>query len=145
MSPGEKKVMVATDGSAPARRAEREAARMATALGLDEIVVVYVVRRTGSATGGFLAPKREDDEESAKWLVELAVKRIQEFAPDLKVTPLVLDDPSPVRAITKEVERGEYRSVVIGNRGRGGFGSMALGSVSTGVIHNVQVPVVLVK
>jgi nucleotide-binding universal stress UspA family protein len=38
----------------------------------------------------------------------------------------------------------EVDAIVMGSHGRGGFGSMILGSVSQRVVHDVTVPVIIV-
>lgn len=47
--------------------------------------------------------------------------------------------------ISKAISRLDCDSVVMGTRGMGGLGNLVMGSVATRVVHDVPVPVLLVK
>ncbi|HEV7172375.1 universal stress protein [Pedococcus sp.] len=61
--------------------------------------------------------------------------------PDVRVRQHVLHD-HPVAALVDHSLGAEL--LVVGCRGRGGFGGMMLGSVSQGVLHHAQCPVIVV-
>jgi len=59
----------------------------------------------------------------------------------VEMIAIVGDDP--VSALVAESAGADL--VVVGSRGRGGFGSLLLGSVSHGVLHHARSPVVVVR
>ncbi|MGY4103099.1 universal stress protein [Nocardia sp. R16R-3T] len=62
--------------------------------------------------------------------------------PDVKVHRIVVADRS-VRSLLDA--SADAQLVVVGCRGRGGFASMVLGSTSSGLLHTVEVPMVVVR
>lgn len=62
---------------------------------------------------------------------------------DLDVETLVVADKRPSRAL---VERSAHADlVVVGHRGRGGFGGLKLGSVSEQVTRHAHAPVLVIR
>lgn len=51
----------------------------------------------------------------------------------------------PVESMTEFIESGKIDLVVVGSSGKGMADRLILGSVSTGVVHKSQVPVLVVK
>lgn len=66
----------------------------------------------------------------------------QEKYPDVQVRRRIVCD-RPSRWLIEESQRAQL--VVVGNRGRGGFGGMLLGSVSTAVAERAKCPVLVVR
>jgi nucleotide-binding universal stress UspA family protein len=66
----------------------------------------------------------------------------QEQYPDVPVRRRLLCD-IPVRWLLQESERAQM--VVVGSHGRGGFGGMPVGSVSSEVAQSAKVPVIVVR
>ncbi len=62
----------------------------------------------------------------------------------LDVDTELLFGNSPARELLNLAKEREVDAIVMGSRGRGGFGSMILGSVSQRVIHDATVPVIIV-
>lgn len=145
------KLLVATDGSDAARAAEEAAAALCNSMDECEIEVVTVIHpryHPYSRTTPFAALSSEEDVERAKKLLNEAGDRIRALVknPRAIVYEQLLEGESPAAAIIHEAEaEGENRLIVIGNRGLGGLAGLALGSVSTQVLHAAKAPVLLVK
>ena len=75
-------------------------------------------------------------------LTEILNNRTSEFKDKLKVS--VVSSESITAGIKKYVQDNECDMIVIGNRGLGRVRSF-LGSVSYGVLHEVDIPVMIVK
>lgn len=148
-----KRMLLATDGSASSRKAEVEAAAMALGMGYSEVMVVTAVNPpltvvealTCYQMNPFIPPAGADECSAAERHLAEAVARVRAAIPGIPVNSKLLHDLSPARAICEEAHTGDYALIVIGSRGLGAFGTMALGSVSSGVLHNAKVPVLVVK
>lgn len=147
-----RKILLATDDSEEARAAEAIVANLADALGGCEVMVATVVRPVDlmhTTEGRHFAPPRpagmkEEAEEMVGQVAERLRERIQ--SPEASVEAHVLEDWSAAHAITNAAHRGgECSLIVVGSRGRGGFASLALGSVSTQVTHGAHCPVMVVR
>jgi len=66
----------------------------------------------------------------------------QEKYPDVEVRRVVAQD-RPVRVIAQLSEQASL--IVVGNRGRGGFKGMLLGSTSYALVHTADCPVLVVR
>jgi nucleotide-binding universal stress UspA family protein len=129
----EHRVVVGTDGSAPAAAAVDFAAERA-ALSSAELQVV-------ACTGDH--PDFDTDElrASAEAIARAAAERLADSRPGLTVTTRVEDSPAERTLVAASADAG---LVVVGTRGRGAFAGMLLGSVSHAVIHGARCPVAVV-
>jgi nucleotide-binding universal stress UspA family protein len=140
-------VLVAYDGSQPSKRAleyvinrVRDSAR--------PIEVHVINAQHGAVIYGDYVTSSMMDEISNALLVE-ADKVLQEAAAELtsadvahKLHPALGNVAEQVNAAIKQLG---CDTVVMGTRGLGSFGGLLLGSVANRVIHEVTVPVVLIK
>jgi len=134
-------MIVGVDGSPASSRALRWAAREAGLRGA-ELTVAYVFdsnrhevdlrRETYSAVVGAIA----------RTVVDGAVAIARTEAPGLRIRSLPLFGAAAV-TLVNAAERGAM--TVVGNRGRGGFRSLLLGSVSEQVATHAAGPVVVVR
>jgi nucleotide-binding universal stress UspA family protein len=142
-----RKVLVAFDGSQHAKRAlqyvigfVRDSARSVEVhiLNVQHEPVLYGEYLTASMieefNGGLLA-KAENVLEEAATLLQAA-----DIAHE---THVVLGNVA--EQVNEAVNRLDCDTVVMGTRGLGSFGGLLLGSVANRVIHEVSVPIVLVK
>lgn len=134
-------IVVGSDGSDQARLAMMQAADEAHRRGVKLTLVNALAPYTGALNW---VPAAVDFEALYREIADLqrrAAEWIHGFFPDLEIE-FKLIDGSPVQVL---VEAGkEADLVVVGTRGRGGIAGMILGSTSQGVLHNTQVPVMIV-
>lgn len=141
-------VVVGVDGSSPSNAAIDEAAELADRAGASlKVVAAYQVPITGwVGVTPWLDVYPEDEladaaEGTAKAVLDGARERIRRNHPSLDV------EFTAVRARPADAlaERSKTAGVVVvGSRGRGGFRSLILGSVSRGLVHNAESPVLVV-
>jgi nucleotide-binding universal stress UspA family protein len=136
------KVVVGVDDSEQSRAALQWAAKEAALRNIEmHVVHVYDWRVVGASSqvGG---PYAEGARVRAEALVESAVIDARTFAPDVNVSGQALLG-SPGSSLVRASESDSL--VVLGNRGRGGFSSLLLGSVSQQVGTHASGPVVVVR
>ena len=141
-------VVVGVDGSDAAYAALGEAAEIAQRAGAQlQVVAAYQVTVTawvGVTPWSDVYPEEElaeAAEGTAKATLERARERVRRNHPDLAVEYVAARD----RAADVLVERSKTAGVVVvGSRGRGGFRSLVMGSVSRGVVHSAESPVLVV-
>jgi nucleotide-binding universal stress UspA family protein len=110
----------------------------------------------GGATGGQRPPEErlaESSEQRAEF--QAAVRRqaedlldglllgeLRESLEDVDVQRTVLEDRNPAEALVELSDDADL--LVVGSRGRGGFSSLLLGSVSHAVVLHARCPVVVI-
>ena len=141
-------VVVGVDGSSPSNAAIDEGAELADRAGAPlKVVAAYQVPITGwVGVTPWLDVYPEDElaeaaEGTAKAVLAEARERIRRNHPDLDVE-FTAARARPADALAERSRTAGV--VVVGSRGRGGFRSLILGSVSRGLVHNAESPVLVV-
>jgi nucleotide-binding universal stress UspA family protein len=110
----------------------------------------------GRATGGQRPPEErlaESSEQRAEFqaavrrqaedlLDDLLLGELRESLEDVDVRRTVLEDRNPAEALVELSDDADL--LVVGSRGRGGFSSLLLGSVSHAVVLHARCPVVVI-
>jgi nucleotide-binding universal stress UspA family protein len=138
-----RRVVVGTDGSPTSQEALAFAFEQASARGC-ELVAVHAWWLDLS-DGRLIDVGARTREQLAQGQRVLLAEQLAGFAtryPDVIVRPTVVED-EPATALTRLSAGAEL--VVVGSRGRGGFRSLLLGSVSQRVLQTAQCPVAVVR
>jgi len=118
-----RKILVAFDGTAPARRALDEAATLATALEGSLTVVSVVPSRPGWTP--------VDGWDEIGWHLQ-QLEKAKSILGARGVKAVYLEPVGdPARTIERLAREGDYDTVVVGSRGRGRVGRALQGSVSS--------------
>jgi nucleotide-binding universal stress UspA family protein len=139
-------IVVGVDGSTCAHAALETAAREAALRGAGlRVVCVWEVPPTVFA-GGF-APALdqtalESFREQAELVVQEAVAAVRRLQPNVPCQGEAMEG-QPAELLVQEAHDASL--IVVGNRGRGGFASLLLGSVSQQVVHHAPCPVLVVR
>jgi len=138
-------IVVGVDGSECARTALEMAAREAELRGARlRIVSAWEVPQAIFA-GGFAPGDQsilDDFRENAEAVVRDAVAETERLQPSVQCEGTALEG-QPADVLLHEARDASL--IVVGNRGRGGFSSLLLGSVSQQVVHHAPCPVLVVR
>ncbi|WP_148058882.1 universal stress protein [Bogoriella caseilytica] len=135
-----RQILVATDGSVSSTAAVEWAAMRALAVGA-ELRILCVLE--AYAPGLQVPPDYlERDREEGERILKKAAQAASAVAPEISVS---VDRRTGPVAETILAEIGEASEVVLGSRGRGGFTSLVIGSVSLKVAGHTDKPVVVVR
>jgi len=147
-------VLVATDGSALARRAAAAAVKLAAATGarLTAFHAIPVFRPivVGDA-GGFVpgaelfSPERykADTEKSARRMLGAVARRAA--AAKVRCDVSWVEDDAPWKAIIDEARKRRCDLIVMSSHGRRGIQAMLLGSEATKVLTHSKIPVLITR
>ncbi|OMC51455.1 universal stress protein [Mycolicibacterium fortuitum] len=131
-------VVVGVDGS--------PASELATEIAFDEAsrrgVELIVLHTWTDLNFEFPAIRWNDLSEEAERAMSEQLAGWCERYPDVAVRRVVMPD-EPARQLLAQAEAAQL--VVVGNRGRGGFAGMLLGSVSSAVVHSATAPVIVAR
>lgn len=140
-----KPIMLATDGSPTAEEATETAIDLAKALDA-ELVVVTVWEIPYTTVGLAPAPVTEDlaklSEGDARKIATEAAARAEEAGVESRTVVL---RGITVQEICAAAEKFGPRLVVVGSHGWGVVRRALFGSVSTGVLHHANCPVLVVR
>jgi len=141
-------ILVATDGTALAREAERRGIELAAKLGskLTFITVrmpfyVYTLEASG------LAEMSGQYDEQSKASAQAILKRAGEAAAEANVTCSAIDveDEYPYLAITNTATKLGCDLIVMASHGRRGVAALLLGSETVKVLTHATIPVLVCK
>jgi nucleotide-binding universal stress UspA family protein len=132
-------VLVAIDGSAPARAALETAARFCWPAGSSghAVVVRELARAPGWPRAVWEALASREEAEAAR-----ATARLRARWPEART--FVVPGP-PADAIVRQARQLGAGAIVLGSRGLGALGRMVLGSVGRGVIRRAPCPVLVAR
>lgn len=139
-------VVLPYDGSAPAQRAVKYLLDMKPVAGTLQVHLINV-QSPPNLYGNYVSG--QIIQEMHAGALEHAVAEMQEPKEMLEAAGFIVHVHGVVgeasREIAKLVKSSGCDTVVMGTRGLGKIGSLFMGSVATQVIHEVSVPVLLVK
>jgi nucleotide-binding universal stress UspA family protein len=151
-------ILIAYDGSPPARAAVSEAGRLfapsgAIVLtvwepGLAEMMIMPDATGMSSTMLPFDPSVTQEVEQASEERAQSIAAEGAELAREagLDAQSLAVEDlTNPPDAIVAAAEKHDARAIAIGSRGLGGLKSKLLGSTSKAVLHRAACPVVVVR
>ena len=140
-------IIVGVDGSECARAALERAVHEAALRGARlRVVCAWEIPAgvyAGEGFGGELDPLTLDSlRKHAEEIVREAVAKAKGVQPSLECNGEIVEG-QPAQVLLHEATDADL--IVVGNRGRGGFKSLLLGSVSQQVVHHAPCPVLVVR
>ena len=140
------RIVVGVDGSECAKAALASAAEEAALRGA-ALRIVSAWEIPPAVFGGGLAPTLDQGtldafRQGAQGVIDDAVAEATRLQPSVKCDGAAVEGP-PAEVLLDEAEGASL--IVVGNRGRGGFASLMLGSVSQQVVHHAPCPVLVIR
>lgn len=136
-------ILVAYDGSYPARKAVRYAL---DTHGDDPIILLRVIEAAGGSTGaGWHLAKKKLEELFSEVEAEVEVDVDDLFDTDDVDVQIELVAGNPAREIVEYAEEHDIDHIIVGNHGRDGVSRILLGSVAEKVVRRAAVPVTVVR
>ena len=141
-----KKVLIAVDGSDPAKNAIEAVARLARGGVMPEVILVHV-RAWPVLFGEASVSTLEQIEQAEKKYQEqlLAEAEAQALGAGLAVSTKVAAMGEPAAEIVRAAQECGADQIAMGTHGRGALGSFFIGSVAQRVAHLSKAPVLLCK
>jgi len=137
-------ILVAVDGSEHAAQALRTAAQLASEEHARLTVMTAVPPSPAlaqiTAAGAALADVAELMGDAGRQIR----RQVDDLPDDISVTTLVVSGHA-AHEILERLREGRHDLLVMGTRGLGRVGSALLGSVSQAVLHEAEVPVLVVR
>lgn len=150
-----KRIYLPIDGSECSNRAIEYCAKLAPKL-KSEIIMIYVIEAkkinypeffSGSMGGELVEKLQETAKNLASEILNTGKKRILSIDNTLepKISLKILSG-DPAELITSTAKEDDADLIVMGSSGMGsGIKNMLLGSVTNKVIHNTDIPVLVIK
>ncbi len=135
------RIVVGVDGSEPSRRALAWAAAYAEHMGAD-LQVLMVWDDPGRDMWIPHVPPQADPLALTSQAVRRTVDAVLGEEPAVRVEPMAVEG-APARTLVEAAHGADL--LVVGNRGKGGFAGVHLGSVSTQCVSHAPCPVVVVR
>jgi nucleotide-binding universal stress UspA family protein len=130
---GAMKILVAYDGSEPARHALTRVGQVAKPLDADVTVISVVpLQASGPRSAGPIVSG--DVEEHGRELDD-AVAKLKELGVEAKTIEAV---GHPAESIVDEADRGKFELIVVGHRGLHGVARFLMGSTATRVVTHAH-------
>ena len=137
-----KKILVPTDGSEFAKKAQLHALFLAKVTGAE--IIALSVSENNLINGISLNDEVEQLNEILKDRCEEDLKQFEDMnEEDVKITPIIKEG-SPAKSILDVASEQGVDLIVIGSSGKSGFDRFILGSVSEKVVHAAKCPVLIV-
>ena len=142
MPPRYRHVLVAFDGSPEAELALAHAVAIAQnyRARLTLVAVVPLPPRLAWQAPGGMRAVHDSEQAELDQNLRAAADTVPE---DVSLTTQLLDG-DPAREILRAAREGEHDLIVMGSRGRGRVTTALLGSVSNHVMHDAEVPVIVI-
>ncbi|MGI5940401.1 MAG: universal stress protein [Thermoleophilia bacterium] len=134
-------IVVGIDGSKHGEAALEFAAKEAALRGAD-LRVVYAWEQSMITVSALNKESVDRFEDDADKFVAAALARVAELQPQVRTEGKVVAG-QPVQVLLNEAENATM--LVVGARGRGGFASLLLGSVSQQLVQHATRPLVIVR
>jgi nucleotide-binding universal stress UspA family protein len=139
-------IVVGVDGSECAREALAAAIEEARLRSARLRIVCAWEIPAGVLAGGFVPgfdeATLEGFRQNAETIVRTAVTEVERLEPSVPCETEVVEG-QPAEGLLQHARDASL--IVVGNRGRGGFASLLLGSVSQQVVHHAPCPVLVVR
>lgn len=132
-----KKILVAYDGTEPARRALEMASQLVHAFGAELTVISVVPTRPGR----FPTDPWDDQEQHTRQLVEARALLAEKGVQALAIEPF----GDPAHEIERVAEKGDYDTIIVGARPIGEVSKILTGSVSRHVAEHANTTVVVAR
>src|SRR5450759_4903408 len=138
-----KTIVVGVDGSKHGEAALGFAAQEAALRGARLLIVcAWEIPMMIEPVGVYAADSFEGLPDDAESTVQAALARVAELQPLVACEGKAIEG-QPAAILLKEAQDAEM--IVVGSRGRGGFASLLLGSVSQQVVHHAPCPLSCAK
>lgn len=137
-----KKILVPTDGSEFAKKAQLQAIYLAKATGAE--IIALSVSENHFINGISLNDEVEQLNELLKDRCEEDLKEFEDMNDEEVKISSVIREGSPAKSILDVASEEDVDLIVIGSSGKSGFDRFILGSVSEKVVHTAKCPVLIV-